>query len=229
MCRYITVLFVLILALAECWAVEPYEPVRPNPLHEPYRVTRFPELTGLGLVCMAEDSTGNMWFGVGDGVRVYDGTAWTAYSKADGLLGASVTALCTTRDGIVYAGTGLGISRFENGTWTRVFPREGDLIWPVYDLLPAADGSLWAGTWWGAVRLDERGIRVYTTDDQAAALKLLMPDITVSIVPEEAVPQVAWPDGAGIGFVPARSTGKWYRDVVSVIALLAPGGPGQGA
>ena len=81
--------FLLSLALSSSplHAVSPYTPSRPDPVLESWRWTTFPELNGLGLVCMAEDREGRMWFGVDDGVRVYDGVTWKSYTEADGLLG----------------------------------------------------------------------------------------------------------------------------------------------
>jgi len=138
--RYVTILFILLLSSAESWSVQPYTPVHPDPVLESWRWRTFPELKGLGLQCMAEDSTGSIWFGVDDGVQVYDGLTWTPYTEADGILGAPVITLCATKDGSLYAGTHLGISRFRDGSWRRVFPPEGDLPWPVYDLMEASDG-----------------------------------------------------------------------------------------
>ena len=77
-----------VLAASECSAVQPYTPVHPDPFLEPWRWRVFPELIGLGLECMAEDSVGNMWFGVSDGAVRYDGITWTHYTSEDGLLGA---------------------------------------------------------------------------------------------------------------------------------------------
>ena len=58
MFRYMTVLSALVLATAECWAVQPYTPVQPDPFLEPWRWQFFDELNGQGLQCLAEDSTG---------------------------------------------------------------------------------------------------------------------------------------------------------------------------
>ena len=39
MYRYVMILLLLVLVLvnAECWAVQPYEPVHPDPVLEPWR------------------------------------------------------------------------------------------------------------------------------------------------------------------------------------------------
>ena len=115
----------LALFVTECRAVRPYTPVHHDPVLQPWRWRSFPELEGLGLQCVAEDRDRNMWFGVAEGVRMYDGVKWAAYTPENGLLGAPGQALCATRDGSVYVGTALGISRFRDGQWDRVFPDEG--------------------------------------------------------------------------------------------------------
>ena len=202
-------------------ASQPYTPSSPDPVLESWCWRSFPELKGLGLRCMAEDKDGNMWFGVDDGVRRYDGVNWTAYTSEDGLLGAQVLTLCTTQDGRLYAGTYLGISRFSAGGWSRVFPPEGDLPWYVWDLMEASDGSLWAGTRWGALRLSPEGPTLYTTEEMAAALRVLAPHIPRAIVPDEVAPARSWPKGIG-----ALAASMSRRGPI-LIVWLAPGGPGE--
>ncbi len=105
MFRNVIILIAIVTSLAtKCWAAKPYTPVMADPVLEPWRWTSFPELKGLGLECLAEDSEGNIWFGVDDGVRVYDGVSWTAYTSEDGIVGNDVSALLATSDGSVFAG-----------------------------------------------------------------------------------------------------------------------------
>ncbi len=209
-------LFVLFV-IQTLYAATPYRPVHPDPVLESWRWRSFPELKSQGLQCMAEDKDGNMWFGVDDGVRRYDGIRWTAYTPADGLPGAPVNALCATRDGFVYAGTELGISRFSDGKWRPVFPPEGNLPWLIRNLMEASDGSLWAGTLWGALRLDREGSTLYTPEETGAALKLIAPSVRLAIVPDETAPARPWAEG--IGVIAVRG----------IIYGLAPGGPGEAA
>ena len=63
----------LVVLAGVCTADEPYTPVHPDPVMEPWRWRSFPELKGRGLQCLAEDRDGAMWFGLEDGVRRYDG------------------------------------------------------------------------------------------------------------------------------------------------------------
>ena len=215
------------------FAVRPYTPVHPDPVLEPWRWRAFPELKGLGLRCMAEAKDKAMWFGVDDGARRYDGVKWSAYTEKDGLYGAPVNVLCATRDGSVYAGTPMGISQFREGKWTRVFPPEGDpstssgqaLPWSVFDLMEARDGSLWAGTMWGALRIGQGDTTLFTTKDMGNALRVLAPDVRLSIVPDAAVPARPYGEGIGVAIVPVGAGEK----VPKYIYALAPGGSGEAA
>ena len=201
-------------------ASQPYTPSSPDPVLESWRWRSFPELKGMGLRCMAEDKDGNMWFGVDDGVRCYDGVRWTAYTPEDGLLGAPVKVLLAMRDGSLYAGTDKGITRFSEGVWRCAFPLEGDLSWGISDLMETSDGSVWAGTWSGALHLDREGSTLYTTEQIGAALRMIAPYVRLSIVPDERVPAPPWPEGIGIVASPTTSDEM-------VIWVMALGGPGE--
>ena len=211
----------LMLFAAECFAVRPYTPVQPDPVLEPWRWTAFPELNGLGLRCMAEDREGNMWFGVDEGAVRYDGLKWTTFTEQDGLYGAPVTAMLGARDGSVYAGTPMGISRFANGKWHRVFPDEGGLHSAVRKLMEASDSSIWAVTFWGALRLGAGGPVFYTSADMAHSLRILIPGVNVTIVPDAVAHVRSWesfPLRVGILHTSPPDRFIW---------IVAPGGPGE--
>ena len=59
-----------------CIADTPFQIRYANPLKQPWRISRFRELEGYGVRCAAEDTQGNMWFGLRDGVVKYDGYSW---------------------------------------------------------------------------------------------------------------------------------------------------------
>ena len=62
-CRIVTVLALLLGPMAaDCRSAEPYVPKESDPVLEPWRWRRFPELLGLGARCMAEDHEGNMGY-----------------------------------------------------------------------------------------------------------------------------------------------------------------------
>ena len=77
---------VLAAAVAECWAVQPYQPVHPDPVLESWRWRSFLELKGLGLRCIAEARDGAMWFGVDEGMRRYEaGEYFRGISSGEGV------------------------------------------------------------------------------------------------------------------------------------------------
>ena len=217
----------LVLAEPECWAAGSYQPVYSDPAREPWRWRSFPELDGLGLRCMAEDSSGNMWFGVDDGVRRYDGMTWMAFTAPDGPYGPPVNVLLATRDGTVYAGTDMGISRFSEGVWSRVFPPEGDLPWPIDTIMESSDRSVWAATAWGALHLDQQSPTLYTTKDMGSALRVLAPDVPLSTVPDETAPTRSWGEGIGAKVIKGSYLGKRRGKAPMVVWALASGGPGE--
>lgn len=51
-CRSTLVLIVLVLTISECQAAQPYQPVQVDPVLESWRWRAYPELKGLGLLCL---------------------------------------------------------------------------------------------------------------------------------------------------------------------------------
>ncbi|MDZ7260971.1 MAG: PDZ domain-containing protein, partial [candidate division KSB1 bacterium] len=215
--KVIVIIFGLLVAAMNVWAVQDYKPVKSDPVLEPWRWQSFPELNGRGVQCLAEAKDGSMWFGVDQGVMRYDGLHWKLYTPEDGLLGAPVTALCAASDGPVYAGTPAGINQFVEGTWHKIFPKQPGLHWHITGLMMAADGSLWAGSWFGALHIKDKTFTFYTTPTMQAGLKNHAPFLQIFIVPDEVAYSQSWSDGLGI-FV-----------VGNVISLIAPDGPAKAA
>ena len=170
--RTCATILALLLRVPAALAVQPYTPVHPDPVLEPWRWTVYPELKWLGLRYMAEATDGAMWFGVDEGVVRYDGIEWQTFTPDDGVRGAPVNVLCAAGDGSVYAGSDWGISRYREGVWEHVFPPEGDLPWPVNDLMEARDGSIWAGTGWGALRLTTQDALLHTSGNMERSTNL---------------------------------------------------------
>ena len=221
------VLFSICTGIAS--AVEPFTPVRPDPVEEAWRWRGFPELRGLGLRCMDVASDGKVWFGVDDGIRVYDGVNWTAYTEADGLKGGVATALCGARDGSVYAATPAGIYLFSGGEWSKASPGPEDLFGPAFDLLEGADGSVWAGSWWGALRLRPEGPTLFATEEIGRAFKLLVPDLALVSVPESVTSAVSWSESTGLATSAATAGFRESKELRRRVRSVAPGGPGERA
>jgi ligand-binding sensor domain-containing protein len=66
----------------------------------------FDEIVDLRVHCIAEAPDGKIWVGTENGISIYDGATWTAYS---GLLPDSfITAICIKSDGQVWVGSKKG-------------------------------------------------------------------------------------------------------------------------
>ena len=83
MFRYMTVLFVLILAAASpAVAVDTLQVTSPDPVLESWRWTEFNKSSGLAgnVLDIYEDRDGNIWFATDQGAQRYDGQDWTTYT-----------------------------------------------------------------------------------------------------------------------------------------------------
>src|SRR5208283_3157561 len=69
---------------------------------------------------IAIDSAGNKWFGTNGGVLKFDGSKWTKYTTADGLIQNQVTAVMIDKKGVLWCGTSGGISKFDGTKWTTL-------------------------------------------------------------------------------------------------------------
>ena len=161
MVKYITFLSALLLASIPNWAAEPYQPTHPDPVLESWRWRVYPELKSLVVRCMVEDREGNLWFGLDEGVRRFDGINWTTYLPEKGLHHREVNDLLIARNGTLYAATEAAIYRFDSEDWHRVYPPDGDFLFHINGLIESSDGSLWAATKGGALHL-KQGFK-YTT------------------------------------------------------------------
>ena len=78
-----------------------------------------------GLVCdtvyaIAQDKSGNMWFGTHKGVSKFSGSKWTNYTTKDVLVADKVNTVAVDTDGSIWFGTDKGISHLLNGVWETI-------------------------------------------------------------------------------------------------------------
>jgi 4-amino-4-deoxy-L-arabinose transferase-like glycosyltransferase len=100
------------------------------------------------VLALAQDNNGELWFGTGNGISRFDGSAWTSYP----LPSSPVISLAAAPDGTVYAGTLSGAEMFDGAGWGPVPALTGR---PVF-ALAFHGGSMWAGTDEGVGRLEVR-------------------------------------------------------------------------
>jgi ligand-binding sensor domain-containing protein/signal transduction histidine kinase len=110
---------------------------------------QFRSLTREGIVEMAEDASGNLWFSTNsNGVKRLARHGFTLYDKSDGLSGVTITAINAAADGETYVrADGFKIHRFNGKNFDTVAPRDmiaenwgsGQITFPDH-----------TGAWWVA-------------------------------------------------------------------------------
>lgn len=111
------------------------------------------ELVNEWVYGVSVDAKGQVWFATEGGVSMFDGTAWKAWTQAEGVgaprseRGNYVLAVHAAQDGSVWAGTwGGGAARLRDGRWTTYTAKEGLAGSIVYAIAQEAGGTLWFGT-----------------------------------------------------------------------------------
>jgi ligand-binding sensor domain-containing protein len=118
--RYIQIIFLQALVLVVNAQV-PFQPDVANKISEPWRWTKFDELRGRSVRCMAEGINEDFLFGIDEGIMRYSGYDWTLIPFPDSIAGLSVTALYQELNGNIWTGTDAGLFVVKNGVWERVF------------------------------------------------------------------------------------------------------------
>jgi ligand-binding sensor domain-containing protein len=134
--------------------------------------------TGEGLIDnvvtgIAEDRVGDLWFGTHAGVSRYDGTTFTGFGPAEGLVGSGCKVL-VDRQGHVWAGTSAGVFRFAADRFTAFELPLPVIDSPSYKMNPGkvwalfedSKGNLWfARDGYGACKYDGQAFTHFTKKD----------------------------------------------------------------
>ena len=115
---------------------------------------------------IAEDKTGNLWFGTdGGGVSRYDRKSFTNFNTAQGLANNSVLSITEDKTGNLWFGTnGGGVSRYDGKSFTSFTTAQGLTNNTVWSIAEDKTGNLWFGTEGGGVsRYDGKSFTNFTT------------------------------------------------------------------
>jgi len=94
---------------------------------------------------VAKDQT--VWAGTwGGGVSHYDGTAWTNYTKNEGLAGNIVYTVMQDGSGDLWFGTNNGLTHYDGKTWETITKAHGLLDNSVYAIADTGNNHIWVGT-----------------------------------------------------------------------------------
>ena len=104
---------------------------------------------------------------IGAGVKRFDGEAWHAITRSDGLADDVVHTMMEDDAGVLWFGTETGgVSRYDGKKWETYTSADGLASNSVFAIMQDREGAIWFGTLGGGVsRLDTRSWTVYTQKD----------------------------------------------------------------
>lgn len=132
-------------------------------LHDRYTITTWSSRDGLpegSIVAVAQDSSGFLWLGSGEGLVRFDGVSFEVVRD---LPQEAVRALCGARDGSLWVGFGQGsqIARVQGGDRRLYGPADGVGTGVLSGIVEDGAGTIWAGDTTGLSRLlGDRFVRV---------------------------------------------------------------------
>ncbi|MGY0560920.1 ATP-binding protein [Luteimonas sp. A277] len=205
-----------------------------------------------GVRALAEDHSGHLWIGTGDGLARYDGVSFRVWRKEDGLPDNEISGLYVDARSRLWVATSGGLAvldrarnDFRHYTSDSVPELESDIIWSVTG---TPDGAIWFGTATsGLYRLDPGGgVRRFLPDADdprslpSAGVPILVTDDDGTLwvgtrdglvrwtgLDFEAVPGV--PPGATLLGVTPAADGRVWVGLPQGLGVLEPGGGLSGA
>ena len=117
---------------------------------------------------LLRDRNGGLWIGalVDSGLlHIHEGKA-DLFTTANGLSGASVTAIFEDREGSIWVATVDGLDRFREFAITTISVQQGLSSQGFGSILAARDGSIWLGTSEGLNKWNQGEITVYRNRSQ---------------------------------------------------------------
>ena len=82
---------------------------------------------------MTEDSSGQMWFGVRDGIVKYDGLRWETYKLDASTMGGQAESIASRTDGTIVVATSNGLFQLRqpDRQWKKLFPHDAVATFPT--------------------------------------------------------------------------------------------------
>lgn len=125
------------------------------------------------------DENGGVWFG-GYGVAYFDGSRWTPYMEAEGLLDNDVWTMAMTEDGRLWIATRDGISIWDGTSFTNLIYEVDLPTSNIYQMLPRGN-VMWIATGDnGLLRIEEGDITVINEENSALSsnfITAVAPDV----------------------------------------------------
>ncbi|MBN2001075.1 response regulator, partial [candidate division KSB1 bacterium] len=163
-------MFLFFTALLLFWsqvvtASSGYIPQTVDMIDEKFTWTQFNDITGMGAHCLAEDSSGFLWFGLENGIMRYDGLYWRHFSQHNGLPNSFVQNIVTSPDRRLFAVyETAGVFVLQDTVWQQVSTVEYDSSVVFWDITFTGSDSLWISTNRGALLKTKTGMTLYTPE-----------------------------------------------------------------
>ena len=133
--------------------------------------TNYTTLDGLpsnNVLCLDQDTAGNMWFGTQLGIAKFDGVStWTVFNTTTHpvLADDNITAIAVDSDNNVWVGTDFGVSVYDGTNFTTYTTLDGLGNNRINHIAQAANGDIWFGDFSGATVYDGTNFTAYGTGD----------------------------------------------------------------
>lgn len=133
--------------------------------------TNYTTLDGLpsnNVLCLDQDTAGNMWFGTQLGIAKFDGVStWTVFNTTTHpvLADDNITAIAVDSDNNVWVGTDFGVSVYDGTNFTTYTTVDGLGNDRINHIAQAANGDIWFGDFSGATVYDGTNFTAYGTGD----------------------------------------------------------------
>jgi ligand-binding sensor domain-containing protein len=114
---------------------------------------------------VAVDSQNNKWFSTQEGVAKFDGSNWTVFTTADGLITNYSNCITVDSSDNIWVGSDEGVSRYDGTAWSTYTTASGLVNDMINYIGPAPNGDIWVGTSNGLSRFSGGTWTSYTTSN----------------------------------------------------------------
>lgn len=120
------------------------------------------EFKAFAIRALAVDTEHNLWAAAFrfDGsvytglLKKYDGTDWTGYTPADGLIDSLITCIAVDHLGNLWFGSESGVSKYDQSTFTNYTTADGLISDSVYTITCDNTGAIWFGSHKGVSKFE---------------------------------------------------------------------------
>jgi ligand-binding sensor domain-containing protein/signal transduction histidine kinase len=117
------------------------------------------------VICLMEDTRGNLWFSSREKLNKYSGNHLTTFSTRDGLPGNKIEAIVEDSKGKIWICSGGGLTCYDKGTFTHYSTGNSELPDNAcYCIVEDTHGDLWIGNSKGLACFDGKRFKNYPSE-----------------------------------------------------------------